>query len=284
MKVHEKEYIRRLIEKFMDGRTDIDEEKWLAEFFRNKEVPEEWADYRDMFAYFDRGMAGLSGEETTEAEGRATIAELHADVRSSLPSPSYGLKDAIGGEPMASERPLAVQRWGSLSPTLRRTVAACIALVGLSAGYLLFHSRQAEAPLASAGSVAVRQKAAEGTATSDAGLLKETAASLTGKQHAGAAVRHGERAHSTKKTAQKVPRVPTMPPTPSAKAAETADQKLLAEIAEAARKLERQACEMAEAYRQTVRSHMEAKGYKALYDENGSIIYTSSSTSKTIEL
>ena len=50
------EDIQKLIERFMAGLTSIDEENRLAEYFRTNDVPDEWADYKHMFAWFDSGM------------------------------------------------------------------------------------------------------------------------------------------------------------------------------------------------------------------------------------
>jgi hypothetical protein len=57
--------IASLLEKFMAGTTTVEEEDRLAEFFRNGEVPDEWADYKEMFAYFDDGMPAQKQKETT---------------------------------------------------------------------------------------------------------------------------------------------------------------------------------------------------------------------------
>lgn len=52
-----KEYIARLLNRFMEGATTIEEERLLAEYFRKTEhVPEEWSDYRRMFDWFSEGM------------------------------------------------------------------------------------------------------------------------------------------------------------------------------------------------------------------------------------
>lgn len=49
--------IRKLIDKFMEGRTSLEEERLLGEYFRTeRDIPEELKPYREMFAYFDRGM------------------------------------------------------------------------------------------------------------------------------------------------------------------------------------------------------------------------------------
>lgn len=52
-----KEYIARLLNRFMEGATTIEEERLLAEYFRKTgHVPEEWSDYRRMFDWFSEGM------------------------------------------------------------------------------------------------------------------------------------------------------------------------------------------------------------------------------------
>ena len=58
MKRYSQQQIKGLLDKFMDGRTTIEEEKALADFFRTHDVPAEWEDYRVMFDFIDRGMEG----------------------------------------------------------------------------------------------------------------------------------------------------------------------------------------------------------------------------------
>ncbi|MBO4804035.1 MAG: hypothetical protein J5503_05750 [Muribaculaceae bacterium] len=58
MKRYSQQHIKALLDKYMDGRTTIEEEKALADFFRTHDVPAEWEDYRVMFDFFDRGMEG----------------------------------------------------------------------------------------------------------------------------------------------------------------------------------------------------------------------------------
>lgn len=54
-----------LIERFMNGETSLEEERWLYDYFLQEEVPEEWEAYRDMFAdyaalAFDEKSAGTA--------------------------------------------------------------------------------------------------------------------------------------------------------------------------------------------------------------------------------
>ena len=52
-----KEYISHLLCRFMNGETTLDEERMLEEYFRTeKHIPEEWTDYKVMFAYLESGM------------------------------------------------------------------------------------------------------------------------------------------------------------------------------------------------------------------------------------
>lgn len=56
-KAYTKEYISHLLSRFMEGKTSLDEERMLEEYFRTEtHIPEEWADYKEMFAYFENGM------------------------------------------------------------------------------------------------------------------------------------------------------------------------------------------------------------------------------------
>jgi len=48
-----KAYIQALLDKFMDGTTTLEEEDILANYFRGKDVPEEWEDYQQIFLEID---------------------------------------------------------------------------------------------------------------------------------------------------------------------------------------------------------------------------------------
>lgn len=57
MTVYSRKTIETLLRRFMDGQTDIGEEQLLTDYFRTaRDIPEEWDAYREMFAYFDRGL------------------------------------------------------------------------------------------------------------------------------------------------------------------------------------------------------------------------------------
>ena len=51
-----KDDMKTLLHRFMDGQTTPEEEDRLARYFRSGQAPDEWRDYREMFAYFDEGM------------------------------------------------------------------------------------------------------------------------------------------------------------------------------------------------------------------------------------
>lgn len=67
--------IRKLIDEFMEGRTSLEEEQLLGEYFRTeRNIPEELKPYREMFAYFDRGMTDedlLGGGESAASPKRS---------------------------------------------------------------------------------------------------------------------------------------------------------------------------------------------------------------------
>jgi hypothetical protein len=44
-----KAYIKDLLEKYMDGTSTLEEEDILANYFRRKDIPQEWEDYRLLF-------------------------------------------------------------------------------------------------------------------------------------------------------------------------------------------------------------------------------------------
>lgn len=68
--------IQRLIDRFMSGQSTLGEEVRLAQYFRTHDVPEEWADYKAMFAYFDAGMPMDGQAAPSPAEGKAAVVAL----------------------------------------------------------------------------------------------------------------------------------------------------------------------------------------------------------------
>ena len=44
-----KEYIGKLLDKYMNGTSTLDEEAILSGYFRGKDIPQEWEDYRQLF-------------------------------------------------------------------------------------------------------------------------------------------------------------------------------------------------------------------------------------------
>ena len=44
-----KTYIKDLLDKYMDGTSTLEEEDILADYFRGKDIPQEWEDYRLLF-------------------------------------------------------------------------------------------------------------------------------------------------------------------------------------------------------------------------------------------
>ena len=53
MKRYTKEYIEKLLDKFMNGTSTLEEEDILAQYFRHQEVPREWEEYRLLFQEID---------------------------------------------------------------------------------------------------------------------------------------------------------------------------------------------------------------------------------------
>lgn len=58
MRQYTKQYIHRLLTKFMDGTTTLEEENILSQYFTQPNIPEEWEEYRLLFAEIE-GMRNL---------------------------------------------------------------------------------------------------------------------------------------------------------------------------------------------------------------------------------
>lgn len=64
-----KEYIARLLDRYMDGTSTLQEEDILAQYFKGDNIPEEWACYKEMFLEID------AMKPETEAEQPVVAAE-----------------------------------------------------------------------------------------------------------------------------------------------------------------------------------------------------------------
>lgn len=59
MKPYSRHQIEALLDKFMVGKTTIEEESLLSQYFSTAhDVPTEWKDYQALFSYIDRGLEG----------------------------------------------------------------------------------------------------------------------------------------------------------------------------------------------------------------------------------
>ncbi len=59
MKPYSRHQIEALLDKFMAGKTTIEEESLLSQYFSTShDVPSEWEDYQALFGYIDRGLEG----------------------------------------------------------------------------------------------------------------------------------------------------------------------------------------------------------------------------------
>ena len=59
--------VERLLQRFMDGTSTLEEEAQLAEFFRTHEVTGEWTAYKEMFALFDEGKVEVEEKQKSTA-------------------------------------------------------------------------------------------------------------------------------------------------------------------------------------------------------------------------
>jgi hypothetical protein len=62
--------MEKLVGRFLDGATTIAEERELYDFFADGDVPEHLEPYREMFAWFDGGLAGEARRPVTVSRPR----------------------------------------------------------------------------------------------------------------------------------------------------------------------------------------------------------------------
>jgi len=61
----DKRHIAELLDRFMAGNSTLDEERQIARYMASHEVDDEWQPFKEMFAYFDKGMSGVEAVATT---------------------------------------------------------------------------------------------------------------------------------------------------------------------------------------------------------------------------
>lgn len=63
MKVYSMKTIEDLLKKFMDGKTTLEEEQLLAQYFRRDDVPDALSDYKEMFRWLECGTTDGTTKE-----------------------------------------------------------------------------------------------------------------------------------------------------------------------------------------------------------------------------
>ena len=58
-----KEDIRRWLDLYMEGKTSLEEEALLTEYFRSPDADKDFADFKTMFDQFDEGEPSFTEEE-----------------------------------------------------------------------------------------------------------------------------------------------------------------------------------------------------------------------------
>lgn len=65
--IDNQKYIARLLDRFLQGDSTLEEEQILADYFRSAtDLPAEWEDFRTMFRYFEQGMEHIDYAQQEE--------------------------------------------------------------------------------------------------------------------------------------------------------------------------------------------------------------------------
>ena len=82
--IDNQKYIARLLDRFLQGDSTLEEEQILADYFRSAaDLPAEWEDFRTMFRYFDQGMEHIDYAQQEEAASGLLSASPTVGRRSS---------------------------------------------------------------------------------------------------------------------------------------------------------------------------------------------------------
>lgn len=111
MKLYSQHQIEELLNKFMEGNTTIEEESLLSEYFSTTpHIPDEWADYKAMFGYLDRGLEGDLLPESASPTHRKWLWWTSISAAAAVVALVFGLKALNNTETTQPvSRPIAAQ-------------------------------------------------------------------------------------------------------------------------------------------------------------------------------
>mgnify|MGYP004505637067 CR=1 FL=1 len=111
MKPYSQHQIEELLTKFMEGNTTIEEESLLSEYFSTTpNIPAEWADYKAMFGYLDRGLEGDLLPESASPTHRKRLWWISISAAAAVVALVFGLKVLNNTEATKPvSRPIAAQ-------------------------------------------------------------------------------------------------------------------------------------------------------------------------------
>lgn len=111
MKLYSQHQIEELLNKFMEGNTTIEEESLLSEYFSTTpHIPDEWADYKAMFGYLDRGLEGDLLPESASPTHRKRLWWISISAAAAVVAFVFGLKVLNNTETTQPvSRPIAAQ-------------------------------------------------------------------------------------------------------------------------------------------------------------------------------
>ena len=108
-----KTYIKDLLDKYMDGTSTLEEEDILANYFRRKDIPQEWEDYRLRWIGWSVAAAIVAGilyvavpRQQTIQQTDPLIAQSDTIVQSSEQAPIESAPDTM---PKQKEQVLPIQ-------------------------------------------------------------------------------------------------------------------------------------------------------------------------------
>ena len=220
-RISEKE-IDALLQRFLDGETNVEEERILEEYFSRDDVPERLTDYQTMFRWFADGMQGDVCAAKQVNKGGA--------------------------------RKVKMLRW---------MAAAAVLLLGILTLTLVLKERQEP--------VITQQKQMEKTVTPAVKIVYNNEKPVANVQKAKPMSIVKSRKHKANKPKK------TLSDNESIEMVIAENKKLREEMAEMEE-------EMAELRRQVIISQMEARGYRAVYMEDGSICFENNENQIITEL
>ena len=117
-----KAYIQTLLDKYMDGTSTLEEEDILASYFRGKDVPQEWEDYRQLFEEIEAMKPEAKSRRRWIGWSVAAAAVVAGVLYLAIPSQQAGQPQTT---PLVAQTDTTKESGGQVHDSFQKNHATC---------------------------------------------------------------------------------------------------------------------------------------------------------------